>query len=84
MDARNRSDDAPHFIYKRTVRDSIESFRVYYKFKTSVEDVTKLSRVNLCEILTEFFEYYGKNGRHWKTRVEDQIITVDGSKNKEY
>ena len=36
MDARNRSDDAPHFTYKRTVRDNIESFRVYYKFKTSV------------------------------------------------
>lgn len=51
MDARNRSNDAPYFKFKRIKLGEVEQFPVYYSFKTNKEDVSTLERVNYCKIL---------------------------------
>ena len=84
MDARERDENAPHFIYCRQIKDSDERFKVYYTFKTDPKNVTKLTRVSIYDLLTEFFYYYSEKGEHWKKDYENQIITVDGSKNKKF
>lgn len=43
-----------------------------------------MKRVSYYQILTEFFDYYKKNGGHWKLSEDERIITVDGSKKKAY
>lgn len=55
MDSRTRGEDAAYFVYKRSIRDTIEEFKVYYEFKTNTKDVTALKRVNLYQLLIEFF-----------------------------
>ena len=46
--------------------------------------MTQLKRVSYYQILTEFFDYYKKDGDHWKLPKEERIITLDGSKKKVY
>ena len=58
MDARERDENAPHFVYNRQIRDSNERFKVYYTFKTDPKDATKLTRVSIYDLLTEFFHYF--------------------------
>ena len=51
MDSRTRGEDAAYFVYKRSVKDTLEEFKVHYEFKTNPKDVTHLKRVNLYQLL---------------------------------
>ena len=83
MDARERNQNAPHFMYRRQINDDEEQeFKVYFTFKTDPENVTNLTKVSLYDLLTEFFSYFMEGGEHWRKSLQNQIITVDGSKDK--
>ena len=60
MDAREREENAPHFVYRRQIKDSEEQFKVYYTFKTDPKNAAKMARVSLYDLLTEFFRYFMK------------------------
>lgn len=46
--------------------------------------MTEESRVSLYGILTDFFSFYSEKGEHWKKSPNEQIITVDGSMDKDF
>ena len=84
MDAREREESSPHFMFCRETRENEEKFKVYYTFKTDPKNATTLKRVSIYDLLVEFFGYYSEAGEHWRKGKEDQIITVDGSKDKKF
>jgi hypothetical protein len=49
-----------------------------------VENVTNLKSVNLVEILKELFLYYSLEGEHWKHNGGKNIISVDGTYDKDF
>lgn len=86
MEAQHRDPKtAPHFTYSRTSnKGELQTFDVYYQFKTDPAQVTSLKRVSLYQLLLDFFHYYKEDGQHWKNSEVDRIISVDGSKKKEH
>lgn len=57
---------------------------MFYEFKTNPEAVTDLKTVNFIEILKELFLYYSEEGDHWKKNEGRNIISIDGSTEKEF
>ena len=75
MDARARSNDSPHFKFKRIKQGVVQQFDVYYAFKTNSQDVSTTERVNYYNILLGFMKYYAMDID--KQNENGKIITVD-------
>ena len=84
--AKTRNASTPKINFKRmkTGYDKPDQFDIFYEFRTNPEDVTNIKNINMVEILKELFLYYSDEGEHWKKNEGKNIISIDGTFDKEF
>lgn len=84
--AKMRNASTPKINFKRMKNgyDKPDQFDVYYEFRRDPEEVTSIKNVSLVEILKELFLYYSEEGEHWRKGEGKNIISIDGTFEKEF
>lgn len=84
--ARKRTSDTAKYQFKRQKNNTQkpDEFEVYYQFDTAQAKVTNVSSVNLFEMMKELFLFYSVEGEHWSIKQGKNIISVDGTFDKDF